>query len=360
MEKHFYAVIMAGGGGTRLWPLSRKETPKQLLNLTEERSLFRIALDRLNGIFDPGHIFIVSVEEQIEKLSQHAPEIPKDNYLVEPMPRGTASVVGLAAIYLQKIDPEAVMVVLTADHLMKNVDYFQKLLLRAKVAADEGYLVTLGIKPTFPSIGYGYIEAGELLGVLGVYDVKQFKEKPDSETAQKYLESGSYFWNSGMFIWSIRSILDEFEKQMPALFEKLKMIQENFIIKNQIGNITDIWKTIEPETIDYGIMEGASKVVVLPAEDLGWSDVGSWDSLFSILDADQQGNINQINNIVNIESSGNLIRETDDNKMVAVVGVDDLIIVDHENTLLICKKGEGQKIRQIIAKLKKDGLSDYL
>jgi mannose-1-phosphate guanylyltransferase len=197
---------MAGGGGTRLWPLSRRDTPKQLLKLINNKSLFRIALDRLNGLLDLDHIFVVTVEEQIANLREEAPELPLKNYLIEPMPKGTASVVGMAAVYLQKIDPNAVMAVLTADHIIDNVQYFQDLLIEAKTAAEKGLLVTLGIKPTFPATGYGYIEAGKRISGLNSNAVIQFKEKPDSDTAKKYLKSGLFYWNSGMFIWSASCI----------------------------------------------------------------------------------------------------------------------------------------------------------
>jgi mannose-1-phosphate guanylyltransferase len=360
METHFYAVIMAGGGGTRLWPLSRRTTPKQLLKIIEDKSLFRIALDRLKGLLEIDHIYVVTVKEQIAKLREEAPELPLHNYLIEPMPKGTASVVGMAATYLQKIDPDAVMAILTADHVIENVSYFQDLLIEAKTIAKKGFLVTLGIEPTFAATGYGYIEAGEKISGLNGFKVIRFKEKPDPEIAKKYLKSGSFYWNSGMFIWSVAAILDEFSKQMPELYEKLKLIQTRIQEDFQMGEITDIWETIQPQTIDYGIMEGASNVVVLSAQGLGWNDVGSWDSLYAILEADKNGNIQVARHVVNVDSTDILIKSTDQEKMIAVVGLKDLVIVDHENTLLICKRGETQKIRQVIKKIEEMDLSNYL
>jgi len=360
MDTHFYAVIMAGGGGTRLWPLSRRDTPKQLLKIIKDKSLFRIALNRLRGLFDFDHIYVVTVEEQIAKLRKEAPELPLQNYLIEPMPKGTASVVGMAAAYLQKIDPDAVMAVLTADHVIENVPYFQDLLIEARIAAKQGFLVTLGIEPTFPATGYGYIEAGEEISELNGFRVRRFKEKPDPDTAKEYLKSDSFYWNSGMFIWSVATILDEFSKQMPELYKKLHLIQARIQEDHQIGGITDIWETIRPQTIDYGIMEGASEVVVLPAPGLDWNDVGSWDSLFAILEADKNGNIQLARHVVNVDSVDILIQSTDEEKMIAVVGLKDLVIVDNKNTLLICKRGETEKIRQVIKKIKEKGLNNYL
>jgi mannose-1-phosphate guanylyltransferase len=360
MNTHYYAVIMAGGGGTRLWPLSRQETPKQLLKIINKKSLFRIAIDRLDGLFDFDHIFVVTIKDQLEKLREDAPEIPLKNYLIEPMPKGTAAVVGLAATYLQKIDPDAVMAVLTADHIIENIPVFQKLLIKAKTAALNRYLVTLGIKPTFPATGYGYIEAGEKIIGLDSFYVKNFKEKPNLDTANEYIKSNTYFWNSGMFVWGVGTILDEFKKQMPVLHEKLEKIKTRIKQNKLFDEINDIWETIEPQTIDYGIMEGASGTVILPAHDLGWKDVGSWDSLYTILEADMDGNIQLANQLINVESKNILVQSSDEKKLIAVVGLEDLVIVDDGNALLVCKRGETQKVRQVIKLIKEKGLNKYL
>jgi mannose-1-phosphate guanylyltransferase len=359
MGSHFYAVIMAGGGGTRLWPLSRKESPKQLLPIINNKSLFRIAVDRLDGLFDFKHIYVVTIREQLEKLRDQVPEIPLKNYLIEPMPKGTASVVGLAATYLKKLDPDAVMAILTADHVMGNTRYFQELLSNAKIIAQKGFLVTLGIKPTFPATGYGYIEAGDEIKKLNCFHVNKFIEKPDLASAKEYLNTNSYFWNSGMFIWKVTSILNEFKQQMPELYGKLGIINSRIQEDFSFTDIKDIWETISPQTIDYGIMEGASNTAVLPAFGLDWKDVGSWDSLQSILEPDQDGVIQLIDQMINIDSKNILVKSTIEGKLIAVIGVEDLVIVDHDNTLLICKKGETQKVRRVIEIIKEKGLDQF-
>ena len=360
MNSHYYAVIMAGGGGTRLWPLSRKESPKQLLKIINKKSLFRIAVDRLDGLFDFEHIYVVTIKEQLAKLREDVPEIPLKNYLIEPMPKGTASVVGLAATYLQEIDPKAVMAVLTADHIIENIPLFHELLTQAKTAALNKYLVTLGIKPTFPATEYGYIEAGEKIIGLESFYVKSFKEKPDLSKANEYIKSNTYYWNSGMFVWDVNTILDEFRKQMPGLHEKLDKIKTRIMQNQLFAEINDIWETIEPQTIDYGIMEGASSAAVLPAHNLRWKDVGSWDSLYSILDVDMDGNIQLTDQLINVESKNILVQSNDKNKLIAIVGLEDLVIVDDENAILICKRGETQKVRQVINLIKEKGLNKYL
>jgi mannose-1-phosphate guanylyltransferase len=214
MDNHFYAVIMAGGGGTRLWPVSRKQSPKQMLRIIGNQSLFQLAVARLKGLFPPERIYVVTLSEQAESLQAACPELPLDNFLIEPTPRGTASVVGLAASFIKHIDRDAIMVVLTSDHIIENTKLFQQLLTSAYEIAEEDYLVTLGIEPTYPSTGYGYIESGKLLKgkcELPVYEVIRFIEKPDEQKARQFLTKGGYFWNSGMFIWKVDRILEEFE-----------------------------------------------------------------------------------------------------------------------------------------------------
>ena len=360
MKANFYAVIMAGGGGTRLWPLSRKRSPKQLLKLVGGKSLFQLAVERLDGMVDMDHIFVVTIKDQVEMLHEQVPAIPMENYLIEPMPKGTAAVVGFAAEYLRKCDPNAVMAVLTADHVIENTDYFKQLLATAADIAESGTLVTIGIKPEFASTGFGYIQVGAKQELYDAFTVKRFIEKPDEKTAQEYIHSGKFYWNSGMFIWSVKAILAEIERQMPDLSGYIKQVSEKISPDGHVGGINHIWKNIEPQTIDYGIMEGARDVTLIPAVDLGWKDLGSWDSLFSILEPDERGNIELAPRVLSINASDCLIQTTNIEKAVAVIGVEGLIIVDHENTLLICKKGDSQDVKQVVNTLTDENLEQYL
>jgi mannose-1-phosphate guanylyltransferase len=319
-----------------------------------------MAVERLDGLLETDHILVVTIQSQVDMLHEQVPSIPMENYLIEPMPKGTAAVVGFAAEYLRKRNPDAVMAVLTADHVMENIEYFKELLTRAGDIAHTGTLVTIGIKPEFASTGFGYIQTGEKRNGIDAFAVEQFVEKPDEETAEAYINSGDYFWNSGMFIWSVESILKEFKRQMPNLYKQITQVSNEISSDGRVGDINDIWREIDPETIDYGIMEGARDVTLIPAIDLGWKDLGSWDSLFSILKPDERGNIELAPRVLNVNSSDCFIQTTNSEKAIAVIGVEDLIIVDHENTLLICKKGDSQDVKQIVQSLKDEKLEQYL
>lgn len=363
MNSHYYAVIMAGGGGTRLWPLSRQSRPKQMLRLGGDRTLFQMAIDRLDGIFPPERILVVTIAEQSVLLQAQCPQIPQENFLLEPLPRGTASVVGLAAVAIQQRDADATMAVLTADHFIENVPYFHQLILAAYDLAQDGYLVTLGIKPTFPATGYGYIQRGEPLGQYGnfqAYRVVKFKEKPDEETAKQFVQNGDHDWNSGMFAWRIDRIIQEFQKWMPELAGGLAKIGRSWSMDERSDVIQSVWPAIKPQTIDYGIMERASRVAVLPANQLAWNDVGSWDSLFDVLKPDENGNINLGAKYLGLDSKSTLVCTDQSDRLIVTIGMHDLIIVDTGDAILICPRDEAQKVRQLVNYLKEHGLSDYL
>ncbi len=359
---HTYAVIMAGGGGTRLWPISRRKRPKHLLPLLGEETLFCSTVTRLHGLIPPERILVVTTAEQQAALKSQAPEIPTENFLIEPEPRGTAAVVGLAAVVLAGRDPQAVMMVLPSDHFIRNEDVFRLLMKTAVQAARQNYLVTLGITPTFPSTGYGYIQRDVALTEhfeYPVYCVLRFIEKPDEPRARQMIAEGGYYWNSGMFIWRADRILAEMGRLMPDLSAALTRIGAAWNSPQREAVLGSEWPRLVPQTIDYGVMEHAANVAVLPAGGLEWSDVGSWDSLFDVLLPDADGNVAVSGDHLAFETHDSLVYSAG-KKLIVTIGVDDLIVVDSGDALLVCHRDQAQQVRRVIETLKATKRERYL
>lgn len=357
-----YAVIMAGGGGTRLWPYSRSKRPKQSLRLFRDRTLFQLAVDRLLPALDPERILVVTVAEYAEQLDRQVEALGADNFLLEPLPRGTASAIGYVAVVLHRRDPQAVMACLTADHIIANEARFRQLLGAAEALAKEGELVTLGITPTYPSSGYGYIHVGERVKAVEGFEahrVLRFEEKPDRELAEQYLSSGEYVWNSGMFVWRTERILEEIERHMPDLDAGLKEIAKALGSSREREVVEQVWSDLEPQTIDYGIMEHAEQVVVIPADDLDWLDVGGWDRLPDLAETDKSGNLIAASKALTLEVQDSVVFQSDSERLIAMLGVQDLVIVDTADVLLICRRKDAEKVRKLVDMLSDMGWEEY-
>jgi mannose-1-phosphate guanylyltransferase len=355
----YYAVIMAGGNGTRLWALSRRSRSKQSLKLVGERSMVQHAVDRLAPLFQLEQIFVVTREDQCGLLASQVPELPLSNFINEPFGRGTAPAIGLAAIHLQQRDPQAIMAVLTADHYITNTEKFRQVLEAAQSVAAEGHLVTLGIKPASPSTGFGYIQERESLGTVHgfpVFRVERFIEKPVLDAARQMVTSGRYSWNSGMFVWRVERILEEFRNQMPALYAQLLEVEAELVRLDYKTVLASAWNRLAEQTIDYGVMEHAADVVVIPA-DIGWTDVGSWASLAELLPPDQDGNI-FVGPYKEIDTHNTLV--FGGTRLVATIGVQDIVIVDSEDAVLVCAKNREQEVRQMVDLLKANGENRWL
>ena len=361
--EHTTAVIMAGGVGTRLWPLSRSNRPKQSLAILGDRTLFQMAVDRLAPAIPTERILVVSVESMAGILQPQIPSLTSENFLTEPFPRGTASVLGYAATVLNHRAPGTVMACLTADHIIQNEERFLELLAAAEARALQGELVTLGIAPSAPSTGYGYIHLGETLAAEKGFDIRkvlQFKEKPDYAAAAEYVESGEYAWNSGMFVWTPERILQEIERLMPKLYAALQEIERALGTPEESSVIAKVWEGLESETIDYGVMEGAENVVVIPSDDLGWWDVGGWDRLEDLMESDQNGNTVRATDSLLSDTNGAVIyQEPGLRRLVATLGLEDIVIVDTEDVLLVCARNRAEEVRSLVAGLSENGLEDY-
>jgi len=353
-----YAVILAGGKGERFWPSSRKNYPKQLLPIGTEKSMIEESVKRITPLIPPERILIVTNQILTEKITELLPQIPKANILGEPQGRNTAPAIGWGAVEVQAKDSEGVMVVLTADHIIKDEGRFREILKAGvEIAGKEEVLLTIGIKPTRPETGYGHIKPKKKLSEVGekkdieVFEVERFVEKPDLERAKQYNREG-YLWNSGMFIWKTTTILENMQEYLPSLHQGLVKIGKNVGSKEIVE---EVYRSIEGESIDYGIMEKAKKVYVIKG-DFPWNDVGSWAALEEIYPPNEEGNIVRGQSI-GIDSKNCILVGKD--KLIATLGVQDLIVVDTADAILICPKDKAQEVKKLVKKLKEEGLEEY-
>lgn len=353
-----YAFIMAGGVGSRLWPRSRKRTPKQFLDLISTETMLQASYERLIPLISPQNILVGTGVEYVPTIREQLPDLLAENIVIEPSGRGTAPAIGLGALHIRRRDPEAVMAVVTADHHIAQIAHFQRVLAAATQAARAGHLVTLGITPSFPATGYGYIRRGEPLETIEgftVYRARRFTEKPDASLAEAFLSSGLYSWNSGMFIWQVQAIMAEFERQMPALYAQLSAIEGALDTPDAQAVLERRWADVEKQTIDYGIMERALDVAVIPVR-IGWNDIGSWATLMELLEPDEDGNV-FIGDHIALETRSSLIYSPQ--KLVATIGLEDLIIVETDDAILICPRDRAEEVRRVVDLLRKQG-QDHL
>lgn len=357
-----YALIMAGGAGTRLWPLSRKSRPKPLLPLIEaERSMFQMSVERLYPLFSPDHIFVVANAELTAELREQAPDVPEENYIIEPAGRNTAPAIGLGAIHIRQRNPNAIMAVLTADHHINDTILFRRTLAAAsKAASEDNSIVTLGINPTFPATGFGYIERGlcmKTVDEIDIYDLVRFVEKPNQPDAEAYVKSGHYSWNSGMFIWQVSRVMDEFRQHIPEMYDKLERIAASLGSEQYHSVLADLWQTIPNVSVDYALMEHISENVCVIPVDMGWNDIGNFEALYDILSHEEGSNVAVGPSPLLIDTNGTIIYSK---RLVATLGVEDLIIVDTDDVLMIAKRDRAQEIKQLVEHLEESEKHTYL
>jgi mannose-1-phosphate guanylyltransferase len=347
---------MAGGGGTRLWPLSRGDSPKQFLPLVEDDSMFRVSITRLSPLFTPEHIYVVAGKRYLEKLKQEAPEIPTGNFILEPSARDSGPAAALGVSVIHQRDPQATVAILTADHHIADKPGFRNALAAAYDVAQQGHIVTLGITPSLPATGFGYIRRGESLiqaRGLQAFHSLGFTEKPDLDTAKRFLLSGEYAWNSGMFIWRAERALTEYARQQPDTYAHMQAVAAAVDTDTYETVLQEHWEGFEKKSIDYAVMEHAERMVVIPV-DIGWSDVGSWSALYEVLALDATGSFAKsgIVDWLNIDTQNTLIFS---HKLVATVGVQGLVVVDTDDALLICDRERAQDVKLLVERLKAAG-----
>ncbi|ONI48023.1 mannose-1-phosphate guanylyltransferase [Candidatus Epulonipiscium fishelsonii] len=352
-------LIMAGGKGERFWPKSRKNFPKQFLNLTSDnKTMIQHTVERISELVEEENIFIVTNKEYKDLVYEQLPNIPMQNILLEPMAKNTAPCIGLAAMHIKKKYEDAIMIVLPADHLIKYTELFIDTLKEGiKVAEEDSNLVTIGIMPSYPETGYGYINFGSRKeNHTGVYNVKHFVEKPNIEKAKEYLSSGKYLWNSGIFIWKVGSILENFKNLLPQIYEDLIPIYESIGQPNEDEIVYYQFNKMKAVSIDYAIMEQAENIFTIPGN-FGWDDVGSWLTLERINTTNESGNVVK-GNVITIDTFDSIIQAED--KLIALVGIEDLIVVDTEDALLIVDKNKTQDIKKVVENLKICNRNQYL
>ncbi|MDG1753810.1 MAG: mannose-1-phosphate guanylyltransferase [Rhodothermales bacterium] len=356
-----HAVIMAGGIGSRFWPMSRRENPKQFLAVTGADTLIQNTLSRLSGIVPHENCYVVTNERYVKQTQDQLPSIPMENILAEPIARNTAPCIAYAAFKIHQKDPDAIIVVLPADHVIGNVRKFHETLkVSIEAAKEERALVTIGIEPDHPATGYGYIQfdpedSSKEDGLKALF-VKTFAEKPNIQTAERFLDSGDFLWNSGMFIWRSDSILEALETHLPDVHSAFLPLENVEPSADATALVTAAYKACPSISIDYGVMEQAAKVYVVPGS-FDWNDVGDWKAVYDLADKGKAGNAIEGNAIVH-DASRCLIQAGD--KLVAVVGVNDLIVVNTDDALLVCHRDSSQRVKNVVDYLYANQLDQYV
>lgn len=350
-----YAVVMAGGKGTRLWPAARRSSPKQLQRLIFDKPLIAETVDRLSRVYEPDHILVVTAREYADPIHEILPRLPKENIISEPVGRNTAAAIALAAFQIAREDPNGIFAVFPADHVILKPENLFKALRFANKLALEHRVVDIGVVPGHPETGYGYIELGaelEQQDDLKACAVTRFVEKPDLEQARKYVEAGNYIWNSGMFVWRAGEYLEALREHLPDTYRRL----EEPLASGAWDELEEAYRHIEDISVDYAIMERVSDVVAVPV-DFGWRDIGDWAALYDMMDHDADGNA-IAGKHVGLDTHGSLL--ISGGKLIATVGLRDLIVVDTDDVLLVLPRDRAQEVKQLLDRLKETGQSEYL
>lgn len=360
MNKHHYVVIMAGGIGSRFWPMSRSNYPKQFLDiLNTGKTLIQATYDRFAAFVPADNIFVVTSGEYVNIVKTQLPDMPLQNILGEPSRKNTAPCIAYISFKLLQMDPNATMVVAPADHLILDNIAFNKVCLEAlSFVSKHNALITLGIKPTYPNTGYGYIQYEQHEVSDNVYKVKTFTEKPNLELAKAFIASGEFLWNAGIFVWQVKNVISAFEKFLPEMYEVFQAERQRFNTPEEKAALQEIYPLCTNISIDFGIMEKADNVYLIPAA-FGWSDLGTWNSAYENLEKDYYENAVAGNEVMVFDSRNNMVQAQND-KLVLLQGMEGFIVVDTEDVLLICRKEKEQEIKEYVAEVKRNKGDKYL
>jgi mannose-1-phosphate guanylyltransferase len=351
---------MAGGSGTRFWPRSRVAKPKQYLNMFGDKSLLQSTLERFKTFTETDNIYIVSSKSQADALESQAAELPKENLIYEPVGKNTLPCIGLAAMFAERDNPDGIMVVSPSDHLINDHGLFRDTIqAAAKIADEKDGIVTIGITPNYPATGYGYVKTAE--DITGGEKIKQFKvdrfvEKPDLENAEKYLAEGGYYWNSGLFIFKISVFLDAVKEFAPDLYKDLQRIQQDIGKPSFNQTLDTIYRAVESISVDYGIMEHAKNIYLVEGN-FDWNDLGSWESVYQEQKKDENGNAAK-GDAIFLDSNNSYVYS--ENETVALVGLDDVVVVRDGNATLVCKRDKVQDVKKIVEQLKSENKNQFL
>ncbi len=360
MKNNQYVAIMAGGIGSRFWPMSRTRYPKQFLDiLGMGRTLIQQSYDRYSKVVPPANVYVVTSHEYVDIVKAQLPELPASNILAEPSRKNTAACIAYIAFHLQAKDPDAVMIAAPADHLVTETEQFIETASKALDFVESvNSLVTIGIKPTHPNTGYGYIQHEMMQAAPDVFKVKTFTEKPSEEIAKAFIASGDFLWNAGIFTWKVSAVLTAFESHLSEVYEVFAAEKEHFNTATEREAIERIYPQCTNVSVDFGVMEKASNVFVIPAS-FGWSDLGTWNSAWDNMEKDYFGNAVVGKNVMVVDAN-NCMVHAPDKKLVLLQGLRDYIIVDTEDALLICKKDKEQQIKEYVAEVKRNMGEHYL
>jgi mannose-1-phosphate guanylyltransferase len=360
MNKHHYVAIMAGGIGSRFWPMSRTNFPKQFLDiLGMGKTLIQQTYDRYSKLVPEENIYIITAQEYVDIVKKQLPDISQENILAEPFRKNTAPCIAYIAFKLLKKDPKALMIAASADNLILEPNEFIKTARKALDFVDHvNALVTIGVKPTYPNTGYGYIQHDTTEAAPGIYRVKTFTEKPNPELAEKFISSGDFLWNAGIFTWKVKNVMTAFEKYLPEIYEVFAAERDKFNTEEERQALEQIYPQCTNISIDFGVMEKADNVYVIPAS-FGWSDLGTWNSAWENMEKDYFGNAVAGKKVMVMDVNNSMVH-VPDNKLVLLQGLDEFIVVDTKDVLLICRKEKEQEIKDYVAEVKRNSGDKFL